>query len=92
MKTNQQTIIWCALLLLTMTSCWEMLGYDELSAKDLRIEKVEEGKSVTVEAEPEPGFEFSHWLKDGEIVSTNQTFTFSMPAKDLTLKAVFTRR
>jgi uncharacterized protein (TIGR02145 family) len=48
------------------------------------------GEDVTVTATPESGFTFLHWEDDaGTQVSTEAQYTFSMPAEDLTLTAIF---
>lgn len=49
---------------------------------------VHHGESVTLEAIPDPGFEFAHWEEAGEVVSTEAVYTFSVDAaRELT--AVF---
>jgi uncharacterized protein (TIGR02145 family) len=48
------------------------------------------GEDVTVTATPESGFTFLYWEDDaGTQVSTEAQYTFSMPAEDLTLTAIF---
>lgn len=49
-------------------------------------------QSVTVTATPAPGYTFTSWTLNGcggTVVSTNRTYTFSMPAADRTLYANF---
>ncbi|UMZ74434.1 InlB B-repeat-containing protein [Natranaerofaba carboxydovora] len=48
----------------------------------------EEGEEVTVEAEPKEGYEFLKWEEDGEEVSEDQEYHFTME-KDIKLQAVF---
>jgi|GEM_PF-2501201 hypothetical protein len=47
------------------------------------------GQSVTVQADPSTGYEFVHWLSNGQIVSDDTVYTFTMPAENLDLWAVF---
>ncbi|MBR3468381.1 MAG: InlB B-repeat-containing protein, partial [Lachnospiraceae bacterium] len=49
------------------------------------------GNSVVVTASPAPGCEFVRWEEAGEEVSTDDSYAFGMPARDVALKAVFQR-
>lgn len=46
-----------------------------------------EGESVYVYASNNSGYVFIGWTKDGETVSSNRSFTFTMPASDVVLTA-----
>ena len=50
----------------------------------------EAGDQVTVTATPNPGFIFVKWTQDGEELTRQVSYTFNMPAEDLTLVAHFT--
>jgi hypothetical protein len=50
----------------------------------------EAGDEVTVTATPNPGFIFVKWTEDGEELTRQASYTFNMPAEDLTLVAHFT--
>lgn len=45
--------------------------------------------NVNLEADPAEGYDFTGWRLNGDIVSTDEIYSFSMPAKDITLTAVF---
>ncbi|MDW7669872.1 MAG: InlB B-repeat-containing protein, partial [Bacillota bacterium] len=51
--------------------------------------KYSENESVTITATAKEGYEFKEWTLDGDVKSTDSTHNFTMPAKDLTLIAVF---
>ena len=48
-----------------------------------------EGDSIILKAIPAIGFNFEGWEESGEIISTNETFTFISEFKDYTFKAKF---
>ena len=48
-----------------------------------------EGTSHTVTATPNSGHTFIHWTKNGAVVSTSPSYTFTMPSANVTLVAVF---
>ena len=51
----------------------------------------EEGEEVSLSASPETGYAFTEWAdEDGQTVSTEAAFTFTMPAEHTTLTAHFT--
>ncbi len=51
----------------------------------------EEGEEVSLSASPETGYAFTEWTdEDGQTVSTEAAFTFTMPAEHTTLTAHFT--
>ena len=47
------------------------------------------GYEFTVTAYPSTGFNFVGWQLDGEIVSTDNPYTFIMPERDMTLYAMY---
>lgn len=47
------------------------------------------GEEVTITAEANDGYTFSHWSVDGDQVSENAEYTLIMPAEDLTVVANF---
>jgi len=48
-----------------------------------------EGTSHTVTATPNGSHSFVHWTQSGKVVSTLQTYTFTMPSANVTLVADF---
>ena len=48
------------------------------------------GESIHLYAYPSTGYEFKEWRRDDKVQSTLQDFTFTMPANNVTLTAVFT--
>jgi hypothetical protein len=48
-----------------------------------------EGDSIILKAIPAIGFNFEAWEESGEIISTNETYTFISEFKDYTFKAKF---
>lgn len=48
-----------------------------------------EGEFVTVQAASNTGFIFVNWTEGSTVLSTNQTYSFSMPSRNLTLTANF---
>ncbi len=49
-----------------------------------------EGESVTVVASPNTGYLFVNWINDEEeVVSSNTSYTFAMPANNVNLTAIF---
>ena len=47
------------------------------------------GSNVWMEAYSYNSYRFKHWIADGEIVSTDQYFSYTMPQKDVNMLAVF---
>ncbi|MBS4016401.1 MAG: T9SS type A sorting domain-containing protein [Candidatus Latescibacteria bacterium] len=47
------------------------------------------GDVVTLVASPSAGYEFVNWTSSQGVVSVNETYTFTMPAKDVILTANF---
>lgn len=85
----------CLSLMFLTTSCdIDLMDMEEVTTRvqSVSSKELKEGSRVEVLAEPEAGFTFSHWLKDGEMVSREQKYTFTMPARDISLVAVFTRK
>lgn len=77
---------------LLMTSCLDLGLSDEMPQDSFDLKEIPEGTRVEVSAEPKPGFDFSHWAIGNEIASYNATYVFTMPARDISLTAHFTRR
>ncbi|MBQ4525612.1 MAG: leucine-rich repeat protein [Bacteroidaceae bacterium] len=48
-----------------------------------------EGKSVNVRAYSNTGYQFVNWVLGDSVVSTSASFNYTMPAKNVTLTAVF---
>jgi Divergent InlB B-repeat domain len=48
-----------------------------------------EGSSLTVTATAKSGHIFIHWAKNGAVVSTSSSYTFTMPSANVTLVADF---
>ncbi len=51
--------------------------------------KIKEGEEVYVSVNPNDGFEFEGWKMDGETVSTDTWYSFTMPSSNTTLQACF---
>lgn len=51
--------------------------------------EIEEGKSVTVVAKPLDGYSFIGWYEGDTLKSTNTSYSFTMPGKDVNLDAKF---
>lgn len=49
----------------------------------------EEGEQITVSAQPVGEYIFVHWMDNHAVVSGQAEFTYTMPAADVTLTAVF---
>ncbi|HMM11559.1 MAG TPA: InlB B-repeat-containing protein [Bacteroidales bacterium] len=47
------------------------------------------GQTVQVQAVPNTGWAFTGWMQDGQLISTDPNYTFSMPAGNLLLWANF---
>ena len=61
-------------------------GYFNISSRS----RYEPGKKVRLTATPNSGFVFSEWTdEEGNTISTQKTFDFTMPAVDASLTAVF---
>ena len=52
-------------------------------------QKLSAGQSIYVNASPRLGYEFKRWMVSDSLVSTNQSFRFTMPEKDVVLTAYF---
>ena len=48
-----------------------------------------EGSSHTVRAMPNSGHTFIHWTEYGRVVSTSESYTFTLPSANVTLVADF---
>lgn len=78
--------------LVNLTVMPDWVGDTSLStADDSEVgNHVETGKEVTVNAWTKPiGFSFRAWVAEGDTVSKEAKYTFTMPAKDVNLCAVF---
>lgn len=49
----------------------------------------EAGEEVAVTAIPGEGYTFTAWLENGETVSTNAVYSFTMPSRNVSLNATF---
>ncbi|MDX9942854.1 MAG: T9SS type A sorting domain-containing protein [Bacteroidales bacterium] len=49
----------------------------------------EAGSRVSVSAMAYPGYQFIHWTLDGQVISTQSSFTFTIPAENVSLVAHF---
>ncbi len=47
------------------------------------------GEKVTLIAEPNPGFYFINWTIDGKEISKNQTFEYTIPSNNVSIRANF---
>ncbi|MDN3688703.1 InlB B-repeat-containing protein [Cyclobacterium jeungdonense] len=47
------------------------------------------GAQVAVSASPNEGYSFAYWMEDGEVISTDPDFTYTMPEANSTLTAFF---
>lgn len=47
------------------------------------------GESIHLFAYPAMDYDFREWQRDGKVLTTSRDFTFTMPAKDVVLMAVF---
>jgi 5-hydroxyisourate hydrolase-like protein (transthyretin family) len=52
-------------------------------------QKLNAGKSIYVSASPRLGYEFKRWMAGDSLVSTDKSFSFTMPEKDVVLTAYF---
>ena len=52
-------------------------------------QKLSAGQSTYVNASPRLGYEFKRWMMGDSVVSTNSSFSFTMPEKDVVLTAYF---
>lgn len=51
--------------------------------------KYEEGDNVTLTATPRDGYDFDGWYMNGELQSTDSTYSFTVGSKDMTISAKF---
>jgi hypothetical protein len=70
----------------------DIFDFDQIEGRNVEIKDLIEGSTVEVLAEAKPGFVFSHWLQNGEIVSMVENYVFVMPGSDIKLVAVFTKK
>ncbi len=45
------------------------------------------GETVSISAQPAQGYSFMHWADGSEVISTEEAYSFEMPAQDLQLTA-----
>lgn len=53
------------------------------------MEKIEAGTQVYLYCYNSSGYQFDHWESDGQTLSTDRSFSYTMPKKDVTIQAVF---
>lgn len=51
--------------------------------------EIKAGEKVTIIATANEGFVFDHWEEDGSLISRADSFVYTMPAKDVSIKARF---
>lgn len=68
---------------LTLTASPNDAGYFNVTSGTTYLE----GKVVSLRAYTNSGFKFVHWEEDGEVISTSASFSYTMPARDVTLVA-----
>lgn len=64
----------------------DLEGYSMLAEEEYEFNP---GEKITLIAEPNQGFYFTHWEVDGQKVSEAKEFVFTMPSKSVTLIGVF---
>lgn len=69
---------------LTVQSSDDEAGYTSFTSRTVEV-----GTSVSISAYNRTNYAFLGWERDGAIVSTNSTYTLTMPNRDVALKAVF---
>ena len=52
--------------------------------------KITEGKSITITAQTNPGYTFNGWFDGNNELTTNSSYTFNMPAENLSYTAKWT--
>ncbi len=70
---------------LTLTACPEEAGYFNIASGN----KYLEGSEVYLEAHSLGDYLFRHWELDGEIISTDSIFFYTMPTRSVELMAVY---
>lgn len=63
-------------------------GVVSVSGNPIELGKYEQGSQVTVKAMPYPGYQFVNWTENGEVVSTDASYSFTVTG-DRDLHAVF---
>ena len=91
-------------MLMSMAACSDghMLEDEETSAQysltlsagngggvSTRTHEYQAGEEVTVTAVPDEGYAFRAWLENGETVSENPVYHFTMPPRNVSLSATF---
>lgn len=91
---KKKIILFLSIVLLThLTSCVEFGFLEDMEyAQNIDVKEIKVGTQVEVLAEPNPGFEFSHWSLNGEIVSSKESYIFTMPDREINLTANFSRK
>ena len=91
---NKNVILILSILILTQfTSCVEFGFLEDVNySQNIDVQEIKPGAKVEIVAEPNPGFVFSHWSQNGEIVSNKENYIFTMPDRDINLTANFSRK
>ena len=76
-------------LILTLTPDYAGNVYFKTADNSQVSNHIEAGKQVTVSVYAATSFSFYAWVADGDTVSKSAEYTFTMPAKDVNLCAVF---
>lgn len=71
------------------TECWSDEQGLAGSYTKMNHEKISIGEKVTVTAEVNKGYNFEGWCIDGELVTTDLEYTFTMKEKNVSLEAVY---
>ena len=85
------TAVFEKLKLFELTTTVDPVGGGTITNKDT-YPSHPEGESITLTATPKTGYSFKGWKNGEEIVSTESTYTFVMPAKEVSLTAVFDKQ
>jgi hypothetical protein len=93
MRKKKIILFLSIVLLANLTSCVEFGFLEDMEyAQNIDVQEIKVGTRVEVVAEPNPGFEFSHWSQNGEIVSNKELYVFTMPDREINLTANFSRK
>jgi hypothetical protein len=93
MRKKKVVLFLSILLLIHLTSCVEFGFLEDMNySQNIDVQEIKVGTRVQIVAEPNPGFVFSHWSQNGEIVSTKENYVFTMPDRDINLTANFSRK
>ena len=80
----------------TLYAKWKKVGYTlTVTSKNTTYGTVtgggtySQGESVTVKATAKSGYKFAGWMNGTSTVSSNETYTFTMPGNNYSLQAMF---